>query len=238
MSFDRALVMVTPTTSGVGSTSCSAGRPSCCGWPPLGRADVRGVEQIPWLYDAGMGLIEKTGLGRWRAWLARGVAAGRVLDVGCGTGRNLALFGSGVRGVGLDPCLESLRKARRRVPGVLLVRARAEALPFRDGVFDAVVSGLVFCSVSDVARGLDEVRRVLKEGGVLRMLEHVRSRRPVAAWLQDRTQPGWTWFTGGCHPNRDTEASVAAAGFIVDPASYRAQSDMRRFEARPRRAGR
>jgi SAM-dependent methyltransferase len=116
---------------------------------------------------------------------------------------------------------------------VPLVRARAESLPFRDGSFDTVVSGLVFCSVSDVPRGLDEVGRVLKAGGVLRMLEHVRSRRRVAGWLQDRTQPAWTWFTGGCHPNRDTEAAVAAAGFVVGPASYRAQRSMRRFEAHP-----
>ena len=195
---------------------------------------MRGIEQIPWLYDAGMAVLEATGLGRWRRWLAGGVTSGRVLDVGCGTGRNLALFGSGVRAIGLDPCLESLRKARQRAPRAPLVRARAEALPFRDGAFDAVVSGLVFCSVVDVPRGLAEIRRVLKAGGVLRMLEHVRSKRPVAAWLQDRTQPAWTWFTGGCHPNRDTEAAVAAAGFVVDPESYRARNEMRRFEARSR----
>jgi len=194
---------------------------------------VRGVEQIPWLYDAGMVLLEKTGLGRWRSWLAGGARAGRVLDLGCGTGRNLPLYGEGVRAVGLDPCHESLLAARRRAPGVPLVQARAEALPFRTGVFDSVVSGLVFCSVGDVPQGLGEVRRVLKAGGVLRMLEHVRASGRVAAWLQDRTQPAWTWFTGGCHPNRDTEAAVAAAGFEIDPASRRAQGDMRRFESHP-----
>jgi ubiquinone/menaquinone biosynthesis C-methylase UbiE len=192
---------------------------------------VRGVEQIPWIYDAGMVLLEKTGLGRWRSWLAAGVSRGRALDLGCGTGRNLPLFGPGARAIGLDPCHESLLKARRRAPGVPLLRARAEALPFRDGAFDTVVSGLVFCSVGDVPRGLAEVRRVLKAGGVLRMLEHVRSTGRVGARLQDLTQPAWTWFTGGCHPNRDTEAAVAAAGFVVDPASYRAQGDMRRFES-------
>jgi SAM-dependent methyltransferase len=194
---------------------------------------VRGVEQIPWLYDAGMVLLEKTGLGRWRTWLARGVRPGRVLDLGCGTGRNLSLLGEGVRAIGLDPCHESLLKARRRARGVPLVRARAEALPFRDHVFDTVVSGLVFCSVGDVAHGLGEVRRVLKPEGTLRMLEHVRATSPFAAWLQDVTQPAWTWVTGGCHPNRQTEDAVAAAGFAMDPASYAAQGDMRRFEARP-----
>jgi ubiquinone/menaquinone biosynthesis C-methylase UbiE len=182
-----------------------------------------------------MALIERTGLRRWRAWLASGVPRGRVLDLGCGTGRNLPLFASGVRAIGLDPCLEALETARRRAPGVPLVRARAEALPFRDGTFDAVVSGLVFCSVSDVAGGLDEVRRVLNAGGVLRMLEHVRSTGRIGAWVQDRTQPAWTWFTGGCHPNRDTEAAVAAAGFVIDGTTRRAQGDMRRFEAHPTR---
>jgi hypothetical protein len=67
------------------------------------------------------------------------------------------------------------------------------------------------------------------------MLEHVRGAGRLGAWLQDLTQPAWTWFTGGCHPNRDTEASVAAAGFAVEPDTYRAQGDMRRFEARPSR---
>jgi ubiquinone/menaquinone biosynthesis C-methylase UbiE len=194
---------------------------------------VRGVEQIPWLYDTGMVVLEKVGLGRWRSWLAGGVRAGRTLDLGCGTGRNLSLFGAGVRAIGLDPCHPSLLKARRRAPGVPLVRGRAEALPFRDGAFDSVVSGLVFCSVEDVPRGLAEVRRVLGAGGVLRLLEHVRARGRVAARLQDLTQPAWTCLSGGCHPNRDTEAAVAAAGFVVSRESYRAQGDLRRFEARP-----
>ena len=196
---------------------------------------MRGVEQVPWLYDTAMVLLEKTGLGPWRSWLAGGVRPGRVLDLGCGTGRNLPLFGRGVRAIGLDPCHASLLAARRRAPGVPLVRARAEALPFRDGAFDTVVSGLVFCSVSEVPRGLAEVRRVLGAGGVLRMLEHVRAGGRVAARLQDLTQPAWTWFTGGCHPNRDTERAVADAGFVIDRDTYRARGDMRRFVTLARR---
>jgi ubiquinone/menaquinone biosynthesis C-methylase UbiE len=193
---------------------------------------MRGIEQIPWLYDAGMALIEATGLGAWRAWLAGG-ATGRVLDVGCGTGRNLELLPPGSRAVGVDLCPESLRTARQRAPGALLVRASAEALPFRDGVFDTVTSGLVFCSVNDPVAGLREIRRVLKPGGTVRMLEHVRAGGSWHAWLQDRSQPAWTWLTGGCHPNRDTEAVVAAAGFVVDEGSRRASGIMRRFVARP-----
>ncbi|MGH2669606.1 MAG: class I SAM-dependent methyltransferase, partial [bacterium] len=138
---------------------------------------MRGVEEIPWLYDGLCTLYEWGGLGRWRRWLAEG-ARGRTLDLGCGTGRNLPLVPSGTRVLGLDPAWDSLVRARRRAPGVPLVQARAEALPFRDAVFHTVVSGLVFCSVPDARRGLAEVRRVLAPGGTLRMLEHVRSRTP------------------------------------------------------------
>jgi ubiquinone/menaquinone biosynthesis C-methylase UbiE len=197
---------------------------------------VRGIEQIPWIYDAGMAVLEGAGLGRWRAWLARGVS-GRLLDVGCGTGRNLSLFDRRARAVGLDPCWESLLRARRRAPSAWLVRARAEMLPFRDGSFDTVTSGLVFCSVGDPALGLGELRRVLRRDGTLRMLEHVRSLRPWQARLQDLIQPAWTWFTGGCHPNRDTEAAVARAGFAVVDGTRRAVGSMRRFEARAMREG-
>ena len=193
---------------------------------------MRGIEQIPWLYDAICAFAERRGLDRWRRWLADG-ARGRTLDLGCGTGRNLPLFPAGVRAVGLDPALDSLRRARRRAPGVPLVCGSAEALPFRSGAFDTVVSGLVLCSVPDPARGLAEIRRVLSAGGTLRALEHVRSTRRWKACVQDWMQPAWTRVAGGCHPNRDTERAVEAAGFAIEAEGRRAEADLRRFAARP-----
>lgn len=192
---------------------------------------MRGLEQIPWLYDAMLWVGEATGLRSWREKLVSG-ASGRVLDVGCGTGRNLPLYSPGMKVIGLDPARETLLKARRRAPGVPLVRGSAEKLPFRDGAFDAVVSGLVFCSVPDPLRGLAEVKRVLAPGGQLRMLEHVRSTGRLGARWQDFIQPLWTWVSGGCRPNRDTEANVRKAGFEIDPADHRAHKTMRRFSAR------
>jgi ubiquinone/menaquinone biosynthesis C-methylase UbiE len=176
---------------------------------------------------------EWRGLRRWRAWLVAG-AYGRILDLGCGTGRNLPLFAADTRPVGLDPSMDALRSARRKAPRVPLVRGSAAALPFRDGAFDTVVSGLVFCSVTLPAVGLAEVNRVIADGGALRMLEHVRATTPLGQKLQDFIQPAWTWATGGCHPNRDTEAAVEQAGFAIDRRKRRARGAMRRFEARKR----
>jgi len=177
-------------------------------------------------------LAVRFGLGRWRRRLVEG-AQGRTLDVGCGTGRNLPLYAAGVRVIGLDPSRDALDKARRRAPRASLIQGDAQALPFRDAVFDTVVSGLVFCSVPDPARGLAEVKRVLRPGGALRMLEHVRATRAWKARFQDRGQPLWTRISGGCHWNRDTERAVEAAGFRIDAATRRAKGEMRRFVARP-----
>ena len=190
---------------------------------------MRGLEQIPWIYDAMCAISEATGLARWRGWLARG-ARGLTLDLGCGTGRNLPLFPAEARVVGIDLPADSLRRARKREPRARLVRASAEALPFRDGTFDTVVGGLVLCSVvrPDVAIG--EVHRVLRDDGELRLLEHVRSVTRWKARLQDLLQPAWTAISGGCHPNRDTEAAVLRGGFAI--VERRARNDMRRMALR------
>jgi ubiquinone/menaquinone biosynthesis C-methylase UbiE len=193
---------------------------------------MRGLEQIPTLYDAVTAISDWAGLGRWRRWLT-GSARALTLEVGCGTGRNLPLYPPGVHAIGLDPAHDSLLRARRRAPFMPLVRASAEALPFRDGTFDTVVSGLVFCSVPDPKRGLSEVRRVLRTTGQLRMIEHVR--RPegsLGGWWQDLIQPAWTCLSGGCHNNRDTERIVAGAGFRIEPDGRRANGTLRRFSAR------
>ncbi len=190
---------------------------------------MRGIEHIPWAYDAFMSLMEPFGLGRWRQKLLA-AAGGRTFEVGCGTGRNLPLYPPAARVVASDPDLRVLLAARRRACGPLLV-ADARALPFRAGSFDTVVSSLVFCSVAEPRRALSEVGRVLAPDGRLRMMEHVRHRRPVLARLQDAVQPLWTRVTGGCHPNRDTEAAVEDAGFAIDRATRRASGAMRLFSA-------
>lgn len=191
---------------------------------------MRGLEQIPWLYDAGMALAERSWLAPWRDWLVSGVR-GRVLEVGCGTGRNLPRYAPGTPLVAIDPYPQNLARARRRAPAVPLVQARAEALPFRDGAFGTVVASLVLCSVDDPPRALAELRRALAPEGTLRAIEHVRAGRRWAARVQDALQPGWTWATGGCRPNRDTERSVEAAGFRILEEGRLTRGRVRRFTA-------
>lgn len=192
---------------------------------------MRGIEQIPWLYDAGMAVIDALALSRWRRELAAG-AKGRVLEVGCGTGRTLPGYPRDTEVVGLDPDRAALHRARRRAPRAAILTGRAEALPFPDASFDTVVTSLSFCTVPDVPQGLAEIHRVLRHDGELRMLEHVRSCQPVWGRFQDRIQPAWTAISGGCHLNRCTEEAVERAGFCIDPDSRCTRGVMRLFSAR------
>jgi len=170
-------------------------------------------------------------LERWRAALVAG-ARGRVLEVGCGTGRGLPDYADEVELFALDLNFGSLDRARQRRPEARLVCASAEAIPFADASFDCVVSSLVFCSVPDAARGLEEIKRVLRPDGQLLMLEHVQARSRLGARVLNAIQPAWTAISGGCHPNRDTVSTVEAAGFVIDAQSFRSRGLMRRFTAR------
>ncbi len=160
-----------------------------------------------------------------RRELVRGLR-GTLLEIGAGTGLNLALYERGIRVIAVEPEPNMARTAAERAPrasaSATVLRGVAEALPFRDDAFDAVVACYVLCSVDDPPRALAELRRVLRPGGEVRVYEHVRSREPWAARMQDLVTPLWLRCGCNCHPNRDTEASLRNAGFEVKvrPASY------------------
>ncbi|RAQ96975.1 class I SAM-dependent methyltransferase [Thermogemmatispora tikiterensis] len=162
--------------------------------------------------------------GEWEKALRReivGMAQGHVLEVGAGTGLNFAYYDpqrvERVEAVEPDPAM--LRYARRRqqeapVP-VLLHQARVEQLPFADATFDSAVATLVFCSVEEPARGFAEIRRVLRPGSRLLLVEHVRAASPVTARLQDLLTPLMRRCAGNCHWNRPTLTTLAEAGLRV-----------------------
>jgi ubiquinone/menaquinone biosynthesis C-methylase UbiE len=151
-----------------------------------------------------------------------GLARGRVLEIGAGNGLNFAFYApeqvESVEATEPDSTMLGYARPRAqaaRVP-IHLVQAAAEHLPFEDERFDSAVVTLVFCSVDDPLRGLSEVRRVLKPGGSLLMVEHVRSRNIFLSALQQLATPLTARFAGNCHWNRNTEQTVREAGFKIE----------------------
>jgi ubiquinone/menaquinone biosynthesis C-methylase UbiE len=147
-------------------------------------------------------------------------ARGRILEIGFGTGMNLAHYPPTVRRIeAIDPDLDLDRYSRPRIAAASIAvdfhHLDAEHLPFESERFDTVVSTFTLCSIPDVSHALREVRRVLKRGGQFLFLEHGRSPDPVVARWQDRLNAAWMPIAGGCHLNRPTRELVAGAGFAV-----------------------
>jgi ubiquinone/menaquinone biosynthesis C-methylase UbiE len=167
-------------------------------------------------YDRMSRKSEEAGLGTMRESLLAD-ADGRVLEIGGGTGANLRYYGGLDSLVVTEPEPPMLRRLQDRVreqaTQAEVVQAPAEDLPFEDASFDTVVSTLVLCGV-DQERSLGEVRRVLRPGGRLLFLEHVRSDDPALARFQDRIN--WlNRFLVGCECNRETLTAIEAAGFTI-----------------------
>lgn len=159
------------------------------------------------------------GFGGWR-WDLLGEVQGRTLEIGCGWGHNFAHYPAEAAVVAFDYELERVRAAARRpafrAGRIPLAVADAQHLAWADRTFDAVVGTLVFCSIPRPELALAEVRRVLRPGGRLFLVEHVRSQHAWLGGLQDALAPAWLRVTGGCHLNRETEATVRAAGFALE----------------------
>ncbi len=172
------------------------------------------------LYDPFLWWGEKSGLSKKRARLLA-EAKGEVLEIGAGTGLNLAHYTSGLdRLVVSEPEQHKadllLKKAAELDLEAEFVRASAEALPFEDDSFDTVVATLVFCTVGDPHAAIAEVKRVLRPGGQWLLIEHIRSDRPMVSRIQDRIARPWAAVADGCQCNRPTIEMIEAGGFEVE----------------------
>lgn len=164
------------------------------------------------LYDPIMNPSEVRGLSRWRAQLV-GELTGDVLEIGAGTGLNVPHYGDDVRLVLTEPSGPMRDKLVQRAPRHEVLDVGAEDLPFDDASFDAVVCGLVLCSVRQLDRSLAEIRRVLRSGGRFVFIEHVRSPDAWVRGIQTVVEPVWKIAGRGCHLTRDTESAIREAGF-------------------------
>ncbi|HEY5816476.1 MAG TPA: class I SAM-dependent methyltransferase [Solirubrobacterales bacterium] len=172
------------------------------------------------LYDSMLRGTEEAGL-RERRREVLAAAQGRTIDIGAGTGANLGLFPDGLEQVVMaEPDPHMVKRLRRKVAEagaeVELVEAGAERLPFEDAGFDTAVFTLVLCTVPDPDAALVEAARVLKPGGRLLFLEHVRAESPGTARWQDRLESPWRFLADGCHCNRDTVARIEASPLALE----------------------
>jgi ubiquinone/menaquinone biosynthesis C-methylase UbiE len=165
--------------------------------------------------------MDKGGMAAHRRQLLHGLV-GPVIEIGAGNGLNFAHYPAAVTrvlAIEPDPHLREIaRRNAAQAPVPVEVREGiAEDLPADDAAFHAAVAALVLCSVADQHAALREIHRILRPGGQLRFLEHVRASTPALRSMQrllDATI--WPALTGGCHTGRDTATAIEEAGFAMD----------------------
>jgi ubiquinone/menaquinone biosynthesis C-methylase UbiE len=171
------------------------------------------------VYDPFVWLGELAGMRHRRRTVVSG-ARGRVVEIGAGTGLNIAHYADDIEDLVLmepEPAMRRklARRLQRHARPARIVNAPAECLPLTDESVDTVVSTLVLCTVEDPERALHEIARVLRPGGQLLFVEHVRATsRLLAAWQDFLFRP-WRGFAGGCCCNRPTGDLMRACGFAV-----------------------
>lgn len=175
------------------------------------------------IYDPVMRMAERGKLGRIRKELLSGVH-GDVVEIGAGTGADFSYYPAHARVLALEPDRFMLARAREKAAAScahITLRQGGdedlESLP--QGGFDAAVCALVLCSVDDPLATLRRIRRVLRPGGKLVVMEHVRS-SGLLGDVQDRLRPLWERIAAGCRLNRNTKSLIAQAGFDVSALRY------------------
>jgi phosphatidylethanolamine/phosphatidyl-N-methylethanolamine N-methyltransferase len=188
------------------------------------------------MYDAMEAFVERAAFGVWRKHLWAAVPAGRVLEVGVGTGKNLAFYPAGAQMTAIDLSDRMLARARQRAAAlgvrVDLRLMDAQHLEFPDNAFDAAVTTFVFCSVPDPVAGLRELGRVVRPGGEIWLLEHMRVDRPFVGPLMDLLNPLVVRIMGA-NINRRTIQNVQRAGLTLVSVMQLRGELVRLIHARP-----
>jgi ubiquinone/menaquinone biosynthesis C-methylase UbiE len=147
-------------------------------------------------------------------------AAGKVLEIGIGSGLNLSHYGCAVESItGVDPAEALTQKARQRADriraDVAVIGVSGESIPVRSETFDTVVCTWTLCSIPDPQAAIAEMYRALKPDGKLIFVEHGQSPEPKISKWQQRIEPYWKVVAGGCHLTRRIDDLVTAGGFEI-----------------------
>jgi ubiquinone/menaquinone biosynthesis C-methylase UbiE len=171
------------------------------------------------VYDRITAASEQKWLGEARRQMLDGLT-GKILEIGAGTGANFQYYSPRAQVTAIEPSQHFLKRARAKAASaqasIELKEANAQELPFDDDTFDAAVATLVFCTIPDPIKALAEIQRVTRAGAPLLMIEHVQASTPGKRLLLNLWNPCQKFVAGGCNVNRDTEATVRAAGWQVD----------------------
>lgn len=177
---------------------------------------------FPAIYDIAMKPLEEGTFKKIRSNLLS-QAKGRVLEIGAGTGVNFPLYRDADHVYAIEPNPSMIEKAEPRkqqakVP-IQIHPQSAENLHFAAHTFDTVVATLVFCTIPDPKKALEELKRVTKPGGTILFFEHVKMEQPFLGGLQELLNPFWKKVCDGCHLNRDTLHLVEESGLRVNQVS-------------------
>ena len=166
-------------------------------------------------YDIGMSPIEFAFLNKMRKSIVP-LARGNVLEIGFGTGANVHLYDrkkvSSLSAIDVKFTQETLKKFSDKVT---LIEAGAEKIPFADNSFDAVVCTIALCSVENLEQSIQEIKRVLKDGGSYLFVEHVLPANKHLAKAFNKLNKTWHKHMGGCNINRQAVEALLDHGFTI-----------------------